>query len=433
MLRVYSVPPSMMSGLPQVNPAHGSTMCPLLPGFGVPEMRWSALVHANRPGDSHRTRSDHPHSLAVVAVRRPSLRRRRAIRNQRRLRFALAKWLPIGQSSAMLQSLSTARPEGGPAIIPTGRLLIVNIGRLGDTILRNAILDSAFRTFAEVDYLCGRHNFELLRHDKRLRRLIVFRKSAGGLATLAKAIVGGRYEAVVDLKCHPSSTSLILATLFRGRLKTGANRGWMQPFQRDARSIIEPGLPVTEMMRRLSRLAGWAEGAYQPSLVLPEDSREWFRQNHTGLRRPFILINISATKESRTWPLKYWAEYVRGCGLAQQPLLINGAPQDRELVRQLCAELPGATAFQPRSFMDVVAAVEAAQLVFTVDTGVVHICSALDKPIVALFGTSNTANSYQPLSTWRLSIRPRNGRWVPDIRPEEAIEATRQHGLPAPF
>lgn len=327
-----------------------------------------------------------------------------------------------------------AQTPNRPPPAAGGRLMILNIGRLGDTILRNSILDSASRTFATVDYVCGRHNAELLRHDPRLNRVTVLRNSPAGFADLLKAALGRRYDALIDLKGHPSSTSLIMATLFRSRVKTGCNRGFMQPFHRDVHTVVNaPTLHVVETMHRIGRLAGLAEGDYKPSLFLPPDSVEWFRQNYEAFNRPFIFLNISATHVNRVWPVANWARYVRGCGLADKAILVNGSPKDRERVHRLCRELPGTVAFHPRCFMDVTAAIKAAHLVLTVETGVVHACSALDKPIVAFYNLSNSLISYESLSTWRLVIRPRSGRFVPDINPDEAIAETRNHGLPPPF
>src|SRR3989442_5858155 len=103
------------------------------------------------------------------------------------------------------------------------RLILCNIGRLGDTILSNSILDSAFRTYATVDYLCGRHNAELLRSDSRLNQVTVLRNSLAGFAALAKAALRRRYDGFIGLKDCYSSTNLILARLFCSRVKTGWN------------------------------------------------------------------------------------------------------------------------------------------------------------------------------------------------------------------
>jgi len=342
---------------------------------------------------------------------------------------------PIGrimtQSHNSFMTATQTPPRPTPAT--NGRLLILNIGRLGDTILRNSILDSAFRTFATVDYLCGRHNASLLLSDSRLSNVIVFSNSFAGLANVFKSGAGRRYDALIDLKNHASSISLIFARLLRSRVKTGCNRDRFKPFHRDARAVLAPNLHMLETMRRIGRLAGLAEGEYRATIVLPADASAWFRENYAFSEQPFIFLNVSATDADRVWPVESWARYVRGCGLADKPILINGMPQDSEFVRKLCRELPGSEAFRPRNFMDVAAAINASHLVLTVDTGVVHACTALDKPVVALYSMDAAFSTYESLSTWRLVLRPQSGHIVSDIDPAYAIAQTRGRGLPHPF
>jgi heptosyltransferase-4 len=328
--------------------------------------------------------------------------------------------------------IQTREPDF-PTSAASGRLMILNIGRIGDTILRNSILDSAFRTFEKVDYICGRHNVELLRSDKRLNNVTVFRNSPKGFASLLRAAGRRRYDGFIDLKSHPSWISLILARMFRSRVKTGCNHDRFQPFHRDVRSVNEPALHMLETMRRIGRLAGLFPGDYKPSIVLPPEAGEWFRQNYPAFDQPFIFLNISATSPERVWSVENWVRYVRGCGLADKSILVSGLPKDREMVSQLVRELPGTVAFQPKGFMHVAAAIKAAQLVLTVDTGIVHACSAFDKPLVAFYVKDVSLTSYQSLSTWRLVIRPHTGRVVSDIDPAQAIAETRDHGLPHPF
>src|SRR2546428_2986507 len=93
------------------------------------------------------------------------------------------------------------------------RLMLCNVGRLGDTILSNSILDSAFRTYATVDYLCGKHNAELLRSDSRLSQVVVLRNSVAGFIAIAKAALRRQYDGYIALKDCYSLTNLILARL----------------------------------------------------------------------------------------------------------------------------------------------------------------------------------------------------------------------------
>ena len=303
------------------------------------------------------------------------------------------------------------------------RLMLCNVGRLGDTILSNSILAAAFRTYATVDYLCGKHNAELLQSDSRLNQVIVLRNSLRGFAQIAIAALRRRYDGFIGLKDCYSATNLILARLFRSRVKTGWNSDRFQPFDRDVRSISAPDAHKVDMMRRIGELAGLKPGEYKPSLVLAPDSIAWFRRNYAW-DKPFIFLNVSATNDSRIWPVEKWAQYVQGCGLDQNSILINALPTHQPMARHLCKMLPGATAFQPRRFMDVAAALADARLVLTVDTGVVHACSALNKPIVALYCAGELRVKYEPLSDRRLLIQAPAGGRVPDIEPQQAIAQT---------
>jgi heptosyltransferase I len=307
--------------------------------------------------------------------------------------------------------------------------MLCYIGRIGDTILRNSILDSALRTYATVDYICGSHNAECVRSDSRLNRVIVYQSSPAGLMGVLKAALRRRYDAFIDLKDPASSTSLIIARLSRSLSKTGCNGKYLRPFHQNVQSIQDPHTHTVERMRRIGQLTGLQTGEYKPSLIVALSSIAWFRSNY-ACNRPFIFLNLSATHANRLWPVRSWARYVRGCGLADQTIFINGLPEHQEMVHQLCKELPGAIAFQPRCFMDVAAAVADARLVLTVDTGVVHVCSALDKPVVAFFQSTRGVVGNAPLSTRHLMIRPQSGIFVQDIDPEQAITETLHHGLP---
>lgn len=327
-----------------------------------------------------------------------------------------------------MENIATMEPltPQRPAPRHPGRLMLCNIGRLGDTILRNSILDSASRTYATLDYICGPANVEIVRNDPRIDRVVVMRNSLAGFAGLMKASLSRRYDAFIDLKDHWSSTSVIIARLFRCGMRIGYNKEGWRPFDRDVSTVCPPNLHKIEATRRIGKLAGLEPGEYKPTLAISSDSVRWFRDYYHS-EKPFIFLNISATAPDRNWAVANWVHYVRGCGLERETILVNGVPADRGRVNELCSQLPGTMPFKPRQFMDVAAAIASSRLVVTVDTGVVHACSALDKPIVVL---SHSVADYAPLSTRKLVIQPEPGGRVAQMTPELAIAETLKHGLP---
>jgi len=122
-------------------------------------------------------------------------------------------------------------------------------------------------------------------------------------------------------------------------------------------------------MRLIGQLAGLQPAITNRAWSAP-DSITWFRRK-LRVGKTFHFSQLSATNATRIWPVEKWAEYVQGCGLCGKTILVNGLPKDQPMVQRLCQKLPGAVAFHER-IMDVAAALADAQLVLTVDTGVVH-------------------------------------------------------------
>ncbi len=203
-------------------------------------------------------------------------------------------------------SATSEKPVARPR---SGRLLLCNIGRIGDTIISNAILDSAFRTFAHVDYLCGRYNAELLRADRRFGRVILLPNLVTGFPRLLKVLTQCRYDAYIDLKDHASTSGLVIARFVRASVKTGFNRRYFRSFQRDTDPLQYPRAHKVEVVRRIGALAGLAPRDYKPFVSVPKDSVQWLRQQHLS-NAPFIFINLSASSANRMWSVENWARYI---------------------------------------------------------------------------------------------------------------------------
>lgn len=304
-----------------------------------------------------------------------------------------------------------------------GRVVLCNIGRAGDTILRNSILDSVYRTYAEVTYICGRGNVDLIRSDPRHRTVLLFRNSPAGFLRVLRRAWFSRHDAYIDLKDHDSSVSLMLARLFRADAKTGVNRPNNRPFDRDTRAANRPGDHKVEIMRRIACIARLRLGQFRPSVVCPPDSTSWFQKVFPA-PVPFHLLNVSATHPNRMWQAEKWIEYLCSIDRPAVPLLVNAVPADRGVVERICATVPLARRIEPRQFMDVVAAVARAKLVITVNTGVLHICSALDVPVVVLANGPAEIREFAPLSSRQLIIQADSPRVLADLSASEAISST---------
>lgn len=366
--------------------------------------------------------------ISAEPIQRPQqvnhiTRRRRAEYHSETAKSRFNLVIPLAKLNHRLHDeMSTSAGPEFPSPKPAGSVVLCNIGRAGDTILRNSILDSVYRTYAEVTYICGRGNIELIRSDPRHHRVHLFRNGLAGFARTLKTAWRRRYDAYIDLKDHDSSTSLLLARLFRARSKTGVNRPRNRPFQQDTNGVWVPGEHKVDVMKRIARAAGLNMGDFRPSLVCAPDSIDWFSQTIQGVE-PFILVNISATHPNRMWQPDKWSEFLQMVGLPPRPILLNALPEHRDQALEICNSVKTCQLIRARHFMDVAVAVARASLVLTVNTGVLHACSALDTPIVLLANGPTELREFAPLSAKQLVIEATAPRLLPDLSAREVIEA----------
>ncbi len=128
-----------------------------------------------------------------------------------------------------------------------------------------------------------------------------------------------------------------------------------------------------------------------------------------GFPVPDILIHVTATRSAKQWPLEYWQAVLQWCEEQQfsigllgsrpelQEQLYHGAHIEETLLKQTTViDLRGRT-----SLTQLAGALKQAKLCITLDTGPLHIATAVGCPTVAIFGNSrSTGEGASPLRLW---------------------------------
>jgi len=301
-------------------------------------------------------------------------------------------------------------------------VLLCNIGRIGDTLIRNSILDSVRNTYGRVGYICGAATASIIEADERLDRVYVFRNTLHGFTHLLKATLLQKHDCYIDLKDHDSNTSLMIATICRAGLKVGCNRKFYRPFHRDTSHTHGKLKKKIDVMRDIAAVAGLNPGDFHLQLGCSDESRAWFTTNHPGLNR-FFFVNISATAPSRIWPEQHWIQFLSAPVFADSVILVSGLPDHSEAVKTIAARTPNSIAFRPRGLMDVIAATERSRAVFTVDTGVVQLAAALHIPMLVLYASKEQAHDFSPGGTGNIFLSPTVNQQIETLIPAQAIEA----------
>lgn len=145
-----------------------------------------------------------------------------------------------------------------------------------------------------------------------------------------------------------------------------------------------------------------------------------------------IAIHVGAGWRDKCWPSKHWRELIIRLGLElDRPVILLGTPAERDRnFRSVLAGLPGrrpeVVDLCGRPFLESARALSRCGIFIGADSGPMHLASALNVPVVALFGPTSAMESY-PLIGRNAVVK--SGR-LADIPPQMVLEAV--HGVMRP-
>ena len=175
----------------------------------------------------------------------------------------------------------------------------------------------------------------------------------------------------------------------------GEARHWLLT---DARLLDERALPL--MVQRFAHLAAPRGSALDAALPNPRLQVEPAERDHLmaqlGLVRPPHLICFCPGAEygpAKRWPPHYFGELAAALHAEGSTVWIVGSSKERDMgeaIRERSAgvavNLCGSTTLD-----QALVVLSGADLVVTNDSGLMHVAAALDRPMVALYGSSSPA------------------------------------------
>jgi ADP-heptose:LPS heptosyltransferase len=152
----------------------------------------------------------------------------------------------------------------------------------------------------------------------------------------------------------------------------------------------------------LSRL-GVDKVVYVPGLIVANQARQIvvkFLEGEGYRGGRLILINVGAGHRLRVWGNHKFAQLVRELDLKYSAMIVLiGSPIEQEMAAEIkkmsCIDVVNVVG--QFSMNELIALVSLANLIITVDTGIMHLAAALNTPMVAIFG-AGLVDFCKPLS-----------------------------------
>lgn len=125
--------------------------------------------------------------------------------------------------------------------------------------------------------------------------------------------------------------------------------------------------------------------------LLPEDAEAERRVD--AISGAFVLIHPGAGWGAKRWPPERYAAVARRLRESGYNVMVNAGPGEESLANEVAELSDGAAVALPSSITELIAVTRRAALVIGGDTGPVHLASALNRPVVGVFGPTDPARN----------------------------------------
>jgi heptosyltransferase-1 len=277
------------------------------------------------------------------------------------------------------------------------RILLVKTSSLGDVVHNLPVVTDICQAFpdAQIDWVVEEGFAELPRLHHGVNRVIPvalrrWRKNLLSASTwremriFRQAIQATDYDLVLDTQ------GLIKSSLL-ARLAHGPRSGYGRQSAREpmASHWYERCFDVARDLHAVVRnrqLAALALDYSVPEVLDYGLTTHPFTTHDT----PTAILLTATSRDDKLWPEQDWIAL--GQDLARRGLrclLPGGSAIERERATRLAASIPGAVALPRKNLTELAELLAAATIVIGVDTGLVHLAAALDRPTIAIFCASN--------------------------------------------
>ncbi len=281
------------------------------------------------------------------------------------------------------------------------RCLIVGPSWVGDMVMAQSLFKRLRRLNPDmaIDVVAPAWSEPLLARMPEVRTSIVLPVGHGELKLGTRWRLGrelrGRYDRAIVL---PNSLKSALLPFFAGIPRcTGYVGEQRYGLLNDIRRLDKLALPMT--VQRYAALADDAPVREAPAIDSPRlvirDAEVDAALSRLGLRRPdapvLALCPGAEYGPAKRWPAEYFAEVADYWLHNQGQVWLFGSGKDQEATAEImrrtdgrCVDLAGKT-----KLAEAIDLLSLAEAVVSNDSGLMHVAAAVDRPVVALYGSSD--------------------------------------------
>lgn len=293
------------------------------------------------------------------------------------------------------------------------RILIIRFSAIGDVVRTLPALHALRDAFphAQIDWAIEKKSQDIILDHPALDAIHVFERPEGfkkgvrAFLQFCKTLRANRYDVVLDFHGIFKSGFASRATRARERYAFAPPRGRELSYLLANHRVRLPSAMLNRVEENLllCEAAGAPPGATDFFIALPEETEEAidaYVQNEFQSAKRIIAIHAPVDRPEKQWPLARYAELADMLlSDGRFEVLLTWGPGQKTCVQEISKKSHRNPHIAPETpgLKDYACLIRHCALFVGGDTGPMHIASAMDVPVVAIFG-GTSPEKHQPYS-----------------------------------
>lgn len=279
--------------------------------------------------------------------------------------------------------------------------LVIQTAFIGDAILATAVIEKLHKHYphASIDFLVRKGNESLLTGHPFLREVLIWDKKQGKIRNLIRItqfIRSRHYDCVINL--HRYASTGIISSFSGARIKAGFSKNPFS-FLFTHRVKHEFGSGMHEIERNQKVIEFLTDrDSEKPRLYPTLADRELIKSYQTGRYCCLAPTSVWFTKQ---WPADQWIQFIQSIQNKLDHIYLLGAPGDHATC-ELIRTKSGGKAINltgKLTFLQSAALLQGAVMNFVNDSAPMHLASATNAPVTAIYCSTVPAFGFGPLSS----------------------------------
>jgi heptosyltransferase II len=282
------------------------------------------------------------------------------------------------------------------------KFLVIQTAFIGDAILATVVVEKLHRFFPNdrIDIVVRAGNESLFKMHPFVAKVWVWDKKKNKSRNLRKLIADVRkehFDYVINLHRFASSGLLTMMSGAKERIGYDKNPFSFAYTVRKRHVITEKQSEsyLHEIERHLKLIEHLTDSSSQMPRLYPSPEDEALVQKFMHV--PYVTISPSSVWFTKQTPAEVWTTLL--LSLPQMRVYLLGGAADRALCESIASEAPNAQVLAGNlSFLQSAALMRGAVMNYTNDSAPMHLCSAVNAPVTAIYCSTIPEFGFGPLS-----------------------------------